>query len=240
MIMTGLRNDISQRTAAKVAGLSLLVLIIFGVFNNFFIAPRLIVDGDAVKTTHNIVASETLYRFGIVCSLIMFNCDIIEALALYVLLKPINKSLALLGTFWRLGNAFIGGFAAISSFYILRLASNPDYLTALNPKQSHSLMMLFINTDEDSLIELIFFSFGMVVHGYLLFKSKYIPRILACLYFFSAVLLLISAFTLIVFPKAAAVISPIYVLPDFVAELSFALWLIFKGVNLPLADTNNI
>jgi hypothetical protein len=236
--MAYLSNDMSQRTAAKVAGVSLLVLMISGICNNFFISPGIIIHGDAVKTAHNIAASETLFRFGAVCGLIMFNCDVVEALALYVLLKPVNKSLALLGTFWRLGNAFIGGSVAVVSFYILRLADNPDYLAAFNPKQLQSLMMLFINTNEDSFIELIFFSFGMVVHGYLLFRSKYVPRILSGLYFFAAIVLLLSAFILIVFPKAAAVISPAFILPDFVAELSFALWLTFKGVNIPQANAS--
>jgi len=137
---------------------------ITGISNIFIVSPGIIIHGDDVRTAHNIVASETRFRFSIVLVLIMFNCDIIEALALYVLLKPVNKSLALLGTFWRLGNAFIGGSFAISNFYIFRLAGNPDYLAALNPKQLQSLMMLFINTKEDSLIELIFFSFGMVIH----------------------------------------------------------------------------
>jgi hypothetical protein len=116
---------------------------------------------------------------------------------------------------------------------MIRLAGNPDYMAAFTPKQLQSLMTLFVNTNEDSFIELIFFSFGMLVHGYLLFKSKYVPGILSGLYFFASVVLLISAFTLIVFPKAAEIISPAFVLPDFVAELSFALWLTFKGVKIP-------
>jgi len=228
----------SQRTAARVAGFSLLVLMITGISNIFLVSPGIIIQGDAVRTAHNIVASETIFRFSIFLVLIMFNCDIIEALALYVLLKPVNKSLALLGTFWRLGNAFIGGSLAISNFYILKLAGHPDYLAAFNSKQLQSLMMLFINTHEDSLIELIFFSFGMVVHGYLLIKSKYIPGILSGLYFFASIVLLIGTFTLIVFPKAADVISPSFILPDFVAELSFALWLILKGVRIPYVSTS--
>jgi len=140
-LKTNISNDISQRTAARVTGVSLLVLMITGMSNIYFVSPGIIIPVDAVRTAHNIVSSETVFRFSIVLVLIMFNCDVIEALSLYVLLKPVNKSLALLGSFWRLGNAFIGGSFAISNFYILRLAARADYLAAFDTKQSQSLMM---------------------------------------------------------------------------------------------------
>ena len=221
----------SQSRAARVAGLTLLVLIISGLFSNLYVDPKIIVDADAAQTANNILTHERLFRIGIASTLIMFNCDILQALALYVLLKPVGKNLALLGVFWRFANACIGSFLALNSFTALQLAANTGYLTAINLKQSQALMMLFIDPQTGAgSIELIFFSLGMGVHGYLLFKSKYIPRILSSLYLFAAILLLLSSFALIIFPKIDAVISPAYILPDFVAELLLGLWLSIKGV----------
>ena len=78
-----------------------------------------------------------------------------------------------------------------------------------------------------------FFQCGMAVHGYLLFKSKYIPQILSGFYLFAALVIFICSFLLIIFPGAEEVISPAYVVPDFFAELIVALWFLFKGIKMP-------
>ena len=94
-------DDISQRTVAKIAGFGYLIIIIAGIFAEFFVRSALIVPGDATATAGNIMASEGLYRIGIAGDLVMLVCDVVVAWALYVLLKPVNKGLALLAAFFR-------------------------------------------------------------------------------------------------------------------------------------------
>jgi hypothetical protein len=55
--------------------------------------------GDAAATAHNILAHERQFRVGLAGELIMLNFDVVLALALYALLKPVNEILALLGAF---------------------------------------------------------------------------------------------------------------------------------------------
>jgi hypothetical protein len=77
----------------------------------------------------NIVAHELQFRVGPAFEIVMFNCDVVLAVALYVLLEPINPALALLGAFWRLGNAIVLGvsvafsLAALDFFYAAHLTS---------------------------------------------------------------------------------------------------------------------
>ena len=100
--MTNRLPDISQRKAARIAGFGWLIIIIAGIFAEFVIRMQLIVPGDAATTANNIMDSEWLFRISIVSDLIMLAFDVVVALALYVVLKPVNRSLALLAAIFRL------------------------------------------------------------------------------------------------------------------------------------------
>ncbi len=67
----------------------------------------------------------------------------------------------------------------------------------------------------------------------LLYKSRYIPRVISGLYLFSAIEMLLCCFAFITFPRTRAVLDPAFLVPDFFAELSAALWLAIKGATLP-------
>src|SRR4051794_13058753 len=61
--------DDSQRTAAKVAGLSCLFGMVIVVFANYAIFVRLIVPGNAVRTAQNILTHEVWFRIAVVCNI---------------------------------------------------------------------------------------------------------------------------------------------------------------------------
>ncbi len=104
-------------------------MIIPAIFANFFVLQSLIVPGDATTTANNIMANELLFRSGIVSWLIVLTCDVVVAWALYVLLKPVNKSLSLLAAWFRLVYSTIHGIALLNLIFVLQLLSGADYLT---------------------------------------------------------------------------------------------------------------
>ncbi len=114
--MTARIADMSQRKAAIVAGFGYLITIIPAFFVYFFVFPSLIVPGDAATTANNIMASEGLFRTGIVSWLIVLTCDVVAAWALYVFFKQANKSLSLLAAWFRLMHAAIFGITLLSLF----------------------------------------------------------------------------------------------------------------------------
>ncbi len=97
----------AQYAAAKVAGFLYLFTMATANFAEFYARGRLIVFGDAVQTAKNIAASERLFRLGIVSNLITFASVVILVAALYFVLKPINRNVALLAAFWRLAESAI-------------------------------------------------------------------------------------------------------------------------------------
>jgi hypothetical protein len=234
--MTNPITDMSPRKAARVAGLGYLIIIILGIFAELFVRSKLIVPGDAATTANNIAASEWLFRIGIASDLIMLTFDVVVALALYVLLKPVHKSLALLAAWFRLVHATIYGITLLALFFVLQLLSGADYVTVFGADQLHALVLLFLNAHGTGYrIGLVFFGVHCVFLGYLVFKSGYLPRILGVLLICASLGYLIDSFANFLLPNYAnyeAIFLLIVAVPAIIAELSLSLWLLLKGVNI--------
>ena len=227
----------AQHTAAKVAGFLYLFTMVTANFAEFYARGRLIVDGDAVQTAKNIGASERLFRLGMVSNLITFASVVILLLALYVVLKPINRNVALLAAFWRLAECSIFALITLSDFVALRLLSGADYLRAFDTQQLQALAYTFVRAhDAGYLIGLVFFGLGSTVFAYLWFKSRYIPRALAAWGIFSSLVVAIVTLAIMVFPSLAAVVIPVYFAPIFIFEVTLGFWLLVKGIQAPIVE----
>ena len=226
----------AQHTAAKVAGFLYLFLMVTGVFAEFYARGPLIVPGDAVQTAKNIVASERLFRIGTVSGLITFAGDVILVLALYVVLRPINRNLALLAAFWRLGECSILAVITLNDFAALRLLSGADYLRAFDTQQLQALARFFVGVQAAGYqIGFVFFGLGSTVFSYLWFKSRYIPRGLAAWGIFSSLVVAIVTLAIMVFPRLAA-LGLTYMMPMFFYEVGLGLWLLVKGIQAPMVE----
>jgi hypothetical protein len=221
-------DENSHGVYARIAGVSLLVIIVSSVLSN-----DLIVSGDAAATARNILAHERQFRIGLAGEMIMLNSDVVLAVALYALLKPVNGILALLGAFWRVANAIVLGVGVVVSLVALDTLGDARYLTAFKADQMQAIARQLLDIHGTAmLIGLILFGLGAATHSYLFWKSRYIPRFLAASYLLVAVVIVICCFAIVVFPNLDAIIDPWFVVPDFIVELVVALWLIFKGVNI--------
>ncbi|WP_440954410.1 DUF4386 domain-containing protein [Methanosarcina sp. Mfa9] len=222
--------DISQRKAAIVAGVGLLIMTIFAIFTEYFVRPSLIVPGDATETATNVMADELLFRTGICSYLIILILDVVVAWALYFLLKPVNKSLSLLMAWFRLVYTAIFGMALLNLVIVLLLLSGADYLAVFETDQLHAQVMLSLNAFSDGwAIGLLFFGLHLALLGYLVFKSDHIPGILGVLLIVAGLSYLIDYFALFLFPDFDAAISQVAGW----GELLFMFWLLLKGAKIP-------
>lgn len=115
----------------------------------------------------------------------------------------------------------------------LLLLGNADYLKAVEPQQIHTLAYLLIKAHSYGFgIGLIFFGFACLVYGYLILRSGYFPWVFGLLVQIAGLSYLINSFALLLAPTTAALISPAILLPAFIGELAFCLWLLLKGVNV--------
>jgi hypothetical protein len=161
----------------------------------------------------------------------MFVLVVLLSLALYVILKTVNKNLALLALLWRLGEAIIGGGVTVLSGLIPLLLLNGE--AVFETEQLQALVGLFLDVRTAGLdVVLIFIGMGGTVFCYLFFKSKYVPRILAVWGMLTYLSMLILAFVSILLPNLPETIKMAFYVPGGLFEIIFGLWLLIKGVNV--------
>ena len=230
--MTDRAVEVSPQVYARIGGVLYLIIIVIGFCGEFFVRDKLVVSGDVTATANNIMASESLWRISIAADLILLVCAVALTLILYLLLRPVNKNLALLAVFFNLVEFPIEAASKLWLFAALFLSGNADYLKAFEPHQLHALAKISLKLHDYGFgIDLVFFGFACLIYGYLLFRSGYFPRTLGVLMAIAGLSYLTNSFTLILAPAYAATVLPILALA-LIGELSFCLWLIVKGVNV--------
>ena len=239
--MTARIVDTSQRKAARVAGFMFLFSLIVPLLNWTFVLSKLIVAENVIATANNIMANELLFRIGITIELIMSVGLIVLGLALYIILKPVNKNLALLALLLKLVEATIVVAIVLVSFIALQILNGEAYLTAFTLEQLQVPVGLILNSHTAIYsIPMVFLGLDMMVFSYLFFKSKYIPKILAGFGILSFALIFIHALMYIIAPKYAAMLISqiIFYAPSGLFEIIIGIWLLSKGINVQHMDNH--
>ena len=191
-----------------VVGVAFITSMIIVTIVDDFLLANFVVPGDTAALARDIEANGKLFGFAVVGYLLVLTLDSIIGLALYVVLKPSSKNLALLTATLRLlyAGILISGLLAL----VIHAVDVYGYATI-------------------KLFGYIFFSLHIFVLGYAVFKSGYIPRILG-------VLLIIASFTYIVFfidLHLSEMLELIIMLTMAIAEFSLSIWLMVKRSRLP-------
>jgi hypothetical protein len=226
--------DLSRQRAARIAGLLYLILIISGIYAEFFVRSAMLVKGDAAATAGNIIASAGLFRSGIGADLLMIICDIALALIFYFLFEAVSRILSLLAAFFRLVQAAILGFNLLNLLFVLQLVSSAGYRSVFEKEQLYALVILFLNGHQlGYAIGLVFFGMQCLVLGYLIARSGFLPKVLGILLIVAGAGYLTDSLAKFLLPNYAeyeTIFSGLVFLPAFVAELALCLWLLLKGI----------
>ena len=227
--------DDSQRTAAKVAGLSYLFTIAIVVFANYALLNPLIVPGNAAETARNIVTHETQFRIVAVCFLIYSAGVVVLLTALYLILRPVNRGLALVAALFRLVFALLWLLTTLNLLNALRLLGSASYLQVFEANRLQALARLHIAAGfDDYYVGLPFFGLAATVCAYLWLKSNYIPKGLAAFGVISSAWCVICAFVFLIFPHFNKIVNDYWFdSPMALFEIALSFWLLFKGLRPP-------
>lgn len=145
----------------------------------YVIFPKIIVPDDAATTVSNLIAEESLFRAGIACLIVVAMLDVLVAWALYLFLKPVDRSLSLLAAWFRLVYSAILCFALFRYIDVLYLISDENYPRIVGVEFLQSRVMLSINAfDKGWGVGLVFFGVHLALAGYLILKSSHVPKLL--------------------------------------------------------------
>jgi uncharacterized protein DUF4386 len=227
-------NGWSPQAYARIGGVLYLFIVVAGFFAEVSVRSAVTVSGDPAATAQNILTHEGLYRLGGAGEFLMLACDVTLAMIFYVLLRPVNRNIALLAAFFRLIFAAIYGLNGLAHFAALIILNSAGTMSAFSPQQLQDLAYLSLKLHSNGyLISLVFFGFHCLFLGYLIFRSGFFPKLLGVLLMIAAVGYLANSFAQFLAPAFAAKISLFMLLPGALAEYSLCLWMIIMGVNIP-------
>ena len=207
---------------ARFAGILYLVIAVAAIVAHEVVPSNIIVPDDATATVANIVKSRTLFRVGGAGSeLIILLSELVLAVILYELLKPVNKTLSLIAAVSRLIMTTVHGFNLINYFFVLTLTSGAGFLSGFDAGQLNSLVMLFLEAHSYGFtIGIAFLTIHVFLLGYLIIKSGYFPILLGILFIAAGVGYLIDSFALLL--SSTYETTPVYLaVPIAIAELAF-------------------
>lgn len=217
-------GTLSPRLTARMAGLFYLLMSVFGEAAN--LARRgLIVSGDATATAVNIQAHQSLYLLGYAGDILMVASYVVVTALLYRVFKPVNKTVALIAAAAGLMGCAILAIAYSYELAPLILLGDVRFLGAFTMGQRQALSYLFLQFYSQSYgVSLVFFAFYLLLTGWLIVRSTFLPRTLG-------VLLMLGVWGLAFLWPPFALKYLVWLRLGSIGEALLLIWLLVKGVD---------
>ncbi|TMF47738.1 MAG: DUF4386 domain-containing protein [Chloroflexi bacterium] len=221
----------SPKTLARIAGLLYLgtsVPFVFAVQ----VRSRIIEPADAAATVHNIRASATLFRVGLVADLVSWAGFLVTALALYLLLKHANQLAAVAMVAFVAVMVAVGYSNTVNQYSAITIAMSAEYANGLGQAGANALVLMFTDVQGNGLdINELFFGLWLLPLSYLVIKSRYFPRVIGGLLIIAGLSWIAQFLVILLAPSLKGVISFLGVGSD--GELIFIGWLLVRGARAP-------
>ena len=215
------------------AGLIYLVFIVTCIFSGV-VRDKLIVLDDASKTAGLIRNSMWLLRSSFIVDLVSALLFLLAAWSLYVILKQVDKNLALLFLMLNAAGVAVQCLSLLFLSVPVLINGSADFQNAFGPNQLDVLNLLFLNLHKNGFtIAQIFFAAWLFPLGFLVYKSRYLPKWLGILLMADCFCVLIWFFQFFLLPGYEIITYPGFAI-SFAAEFSLSLWLLIMGVKEPI------
>jgi hypothetical protein len=227
--MTDTPHPIHIQRTARTAGLLYLILAVCGGFAEFFVRQSLIVRGDAAATIGNILSAQPLFRLGIVAELVGQVAFVLLVLALYRVLKPVQRQHARAMVAFVLVAVTITSLNMLNQFAALYLVNGGNHLAAFDAGQLDALVLSFLDLHQAGyMIAQVFFGLWLLPLGYLIVRSGFIPKLIGVLLMIACFGYLTDVATFFLAPGFGVTVSEY----TFIGELLLMGWLLVRGVNV--------
>lgn len=225
----------SPKTYARLTGLLYLIIAIAGGFSMGYVPTLISAPGDAAATASNIIANKGMFQLGIFADMVVFLCELMALSALYMLSKPISQTLALIAAAARLAMTVVIGINVLFDIIPLVLLSDANFLAAFSAEQLNALVLLCVEIELYGVtIWQMFFTVHLLLLGWLVYKSGYLPRLLGAAMMIGSLGYALNSIEKIAAldTQAISIVSIALLTVVTIAEVSFTLWLLIKGLNV--------
>ena len=214
------KGSISLGTAALITGLTLFLPT--APYAEFYVFKKLITTNDAAQITKNLLGHPQLFLSGVFAMLFTFITDLVIGWTLYIFLRPVNSSLALLAWSFRIIYVGLAVVALFNLMYAYHLVNEPIFQEAFKSEQ---VLQLVKARRFGMYLAYIFFGIYLVLIGILIYKASYIPKVLGVLMMLAGLSWIMHALQPYFFKEY----NLSWMMFFSVGELVFAIWLLVKG-----------
>jgi hypothetical protein len=225
-------NPSALKRFSRIAGLLYLVVIAGGLFAEMFVRQALFVPNDVMATARNIQTHEMFYRLGFVADLINFICGLPVIAFFYLLLSPVNRRITIVAMFFVIVSNAIAATNILHQLHPLLILDG--YVGIFRVDQLAALSTMALETQSQGYaIALVFFGFYCVFIGYLIARTRVMPKALGIIYAIAGICYIINSFVMFLSHGFHNPLFPYILVPSFIGELSIALWLLIPGAKDP-------
>lgn len=227
----------SPKRIARIAGIFYLLVGITGGFAEGFVDPKIYVAGNAAATAGNVLANVQLVRMSVVSHLVDAVFFVLTAMALYILLEHVHKSMARAMLIFAAVAVGIITLNAVFQFEALQVATDASYVTAFGAAGSNALVLLLLDIQHyGTLAAQVFFGLWLAPLGYLAYKSGLFPKALGVTLVAATVCYLVHLIIAFLVPDFHEQIQSFIVIVPTVAEIWMVLYLLVVGVRTVNSD----
>jgi len=223
------REALAVSRYARVAGVAMLLSIVFGILGELYLPGKILVRQDAAATAANIVGNPALFRLTFAAYLVEGICDVALCVFFYVLLRPVNAQLALLSAFFGIASMVTYAVGQSSFFAASLILGNATGMDAFTADERNGLAYLAIRISGTiALLFLCLYGIASMIRGYLIARSTYLPKIFGILFIIGGACFFLRTWTYLLAPKLS---SPLLLMPMALAGIPTMLWLLFRGID---------
>jgi len=223
------RDGLIVSRYARIAGVAMLLSIVFGLLGEMILPNRIVVARDPAATAANILGNPMLFRLTFAAYLVEALCDVALCVFFYILLEPVDKRLALLSAFFGIASMVMYAVGQSSFFASYLVLGDSPGMTSFSTDQRNALAYLALRiAGTIGWLFLCLYGIASMIRGYLIARSGYLPKLLGILFIIGGACFFLRSATYLLAPKYS---SPILLLPMALAGIPTMLWLLFRGID---------
>jgi hypothetical protein len=222
------RENLTLARYSRVAGVAMLLSIVFGLLGEMILPDRIVVRGDVAATAANVLGHPTLFRLSFAAYLVEGLCDIALCVFFYILLEPVDRNLALLSAFFGIASMITFAVAQSSFFAASLVLGDTPGMDAFPADQRNALAYLAIRISGTiAWLFLCLYGTATMIRGYLIARSTYVPKILGVLFMIGGAGFFLRTASYLLAPRYS---SPVLLIPMALAGIPMMAWLLFRGI----------
>jgi hypothetical protein len=229
----------SERALSRWTGALYLVVVATGIFSLGYVPGQLRAPGDPQAMLGNLVAHQRLFQAGVAAFMVEQVAFLLLALLLLRLLHQVHRQVAVAMVALAVAGVPIALVAASHRLDALAVLTDPRFSATVNQDMLNAMALWSLQAlDHGIFMATLFWGLWLLPFGWLVFKSRRLPRIFGVLLMLGCVGYAANVFGELLVPGYQTMaLSDYATAPASLGEIGICLWLLVMGIGPRAATT---